>query len=136
VPATGNSIIEQQYSFTDLEANKIGVRYYRLKIVDNDGRVSYSAVRPVLFSNNIVWQVYPNPSNGLFNFNYQANDGTAVLIKLYDINGRKVKQYPAVATGFEQKAVIDLRDAGFSAGLYLLEATAGDRKQSFRLLKQ
>lgn len=134
--ATGNSTIEQQYSFTDLEANKSGVRYYRLKIVDNDGRVSYSAVRPVLFSNNIVWQVYPNPSNGLFNFNYQANDGTAVLIKLYDINGRMVKQYPTVATGFEQKAVIDLRDAGFSAGLYLMEATAGDRKQSFRLLKQ
>lgn len=134
--AIGNTNVQQQYSFVDPEANKSGVRYYRLKIVDNDGRFNYSAVRPVLFSNDIVWQVYPNPSNGLFNFTYQANDGTSILIKLYDVNGRMVKQYQTIATGFEQKAAIDLRNAGFSAGLYLMEATAGDKKQSFRLLKQ
>ncbi len=123
---------EQSYSFPDLENNKTGVRYYRLKIVDKDGRFTYSPVRPVVFSNDMVWQVYPNPSNGSFNFIYQANEGTAVQIKMYDVNGRVVKRSNTIATGFEQKINIDLQ----AAGIYLLEAIAGQRKQSFKLIKQ
>ncbi|MGH2552721.1 MAG: S8 family serine peptidase, partial [Chitinophagaceae bacterium] len=49
VVSIGNTSTEQHYSFIDIETNKSGVRYYRLKIIDNDGRFSYSPIRPVVF---------------------------------------------------------------------------------------
>ncbi|MBS1610651.1 MAG: S8 family serine peptidase, partial [Bacteroidetes bacterium] len=61
-----NSSSQQQYEFTDTEKNKSGVRYYRLKIIDKDGKYIYSEVRPVVFDGEISWQVYPNPSDGLY----------------------------------------------------------------------
>jgi hypothetical protein len=37
----GNSSTEQQYSYLDIENNKSGVRYYRLRTVDRDGQFKY-----------------------------------------------------------------------------------------------
>jgi hypothetical protein len=135
-PSHGNSTGEQQYSFIDAENNKSGVRYYRLKIIDGDGSTRYSAVRPVVFNDAVMWQVYPNPSTGVFNFVYQLNDGEPMTVKLYDVNGRTVKEYQVVANGFMQKMLIDMQQKQFAVGLYLLEATAGEKKQLFRLIKQ
>ncbi len=136
VSSRGNSTQEQHYSFTDLETNKTGVRYYRLKIVDIDGNADYSAVRPVVFNEEISWQVTPNPSSGLFNLNFQADQGEMMLVKLYDVNGRMIYNASIRANGFVQKTEIDLRKPGFAAGLYLMETMAGGKKQLFRLLKQ
>ncbi len=94
VSSHGNSSEQQHYNFTDIESNKSGVRYYRLKIIDNDGSFKYSAVRPVVFNDEISWQIYPNPSQGIFNLIYQANNGQNISIKVYDINGKSVLQYP------------------------------------------
>ncbi|HEY6062960.1 MAG TPA: S8 family serine peptidase [Chitinophagaceae bacterium] len=132
----GNSTTEQQYSFTDMENTKSGVRYYRLKIIDNDGSFKYSAIRPVVFNEEISWQVFPNPSSGIFNLTYQAADGEAMTVKLYDVTGKTVKQYQLSANGFVQKLSIDLHESRFANGLYLLDVKAGNRKQSFRLIRQ
>jgi hypothetical protein len=136
ISSHGNSATEQQYSFTDMENNKSGVRYYRLKIIENDGSLKYSAIRPVVFNEEISWQVFPNPSSGLFNLTYQANDGEAMTVKLYDVTGKTVKQYNIAANGFVQKLGIDLHETIFANGLYLLEATVGNRRESFRIVKQ
>jgi hypothetical protein len=132
----GNSVLEQRYQFTDLEPGKSGVYYYRLKIVDNDGAFKFSPIRPVVFDEEIKWQVFPNPSSGIFNLAYQASDGEGITVKLYDVTGKTVKQYYLTANGFVQKLSIDLHEQGFANGLYLLEATAGNKRQSFRLVKQ
>ena len=132
----GNSASEQHYSFTDMENNKSGVRYYRLKIIDNDGNFNYSAIRPVVFNTEISWQVFPNPSSGIFNLTFQSADGEATTVKLYDVTGKMVKEYHVTANGFVQKLIIDLHEPVFANGLYLLDVTAGNRKQSFRLVRQ
>ncbi len=136
ISSHGNSTTEQQYSFTDVENNKSGVRYYRLKIIDNDGSFKYSAIRPVVFNEEISWQVFPNPSPGIFNLTCQADEGETMTVKLYDVTGRTVKQFNVTASGFEQKLRIDLQEPGFGDGLYLLDVKAGDRKQSFKLIRQ
>ncbi|MDP4261023.1 MAG: S8 family serine peptidase [Bacteroidota bacterium] len=132
VSGSGNSVTERHYSFTDIENNKSGVRYYRLKIVDQDGRFSYSSVRPVVFNDEIKWQVYPNPSNGVFNLVYQVDGGSTINLRLFDINGKLIYHTQLVGDGFVQKHSINLQ----SSGLYLLEATAGEKKQLFRLIRQ
>ena len=136
VTSLGNSTTQQQYSFIDIEFNKSGVRYYRLKIIDNDGSIKYSAIRPVVFNEEITWQVFPNPSSGIFNLSYQANDGEIVNLRVYDISGKTVKQYQFIANGFVQKLIIDLKETSYSSGLYLLESILNGRKQTFRLIKQ
>lgn len=136
VRSQGNSDRQQRYSFTDIENNKSGVRYYRLKIIDEDGSFSYSPVRPVVFNDELKWQVTPNPSSGLFNLIYQANSGEMVSVKLYDINGRMVQQFDNLSNGFIQKLTINLGEAKFSKGLYLLEVKSAGQDHTFKLLKQ
>jgi len=139
IGSTGNSTTTKTYQFTDVENNKSGVRYYRLKITDHDGRITYSGIRPVVFNEEVKWQIYPNPSSGIFNLVYQASDGETVGLKVYDINGRQVKQSIYTANGFVQKAEINLAGNHFVPGMYMVEVTTGKnggQKHIFRLLKQ
>lgn len=136
VSSQGNSTTEQRYNFTDQEVNKTGVRYYRLKIYNNDGTFIYSGVRPVVFNDEIKWVVNPNPSSGNFNLLFQASDGVIVSAKVYDAAGKVVKQSTILADGFVQKLNIDLGGSAYATGLYLLEVTAGDKRQVFKLVRQ
>lgn len=111
---------------------KAGTRYYRLKTVDNDGRSSYSAIRPVLFSNDVQWQVYPNPSSGIFYVTMQAAEGESVNIKVYDVTGKVVQEHRLIATGFMQKIQISLS----VTGLYLAQVKVGGESRSFKLTRQ
>ncbi len=136
VNSRGNSSTEQRYNFIDIENNKTGVRYYRLKIIDRDGSFKYSAIKAVVFNDEIKWQVNPNPSAGVFQLLYQSSAAVPVVIKVYDISGKLVKEQKVLADGFIQKVVIDITASRFAPGLYLLEAMAGDRKETFKLVKQ
>jgi hypothetical protein len=131
-----NSTAEQQYGFTDGEKNKSGVRYYRLKVIDKDGNYFYSVVKPVFFDTDVKWQVYPNPSTGIFSFVYQASEGEQMTIKVYDIDARLIKELRPPVSGFVQKTTIDLQAARYTPGLYLIEVSAGEKKQLFRVIKQ
>jgi len=136
VASPGNSNSERVYNFTDNEAGKSGVRYYRLKVVDRDNTFVYSPVRPVVFNDEIKWQVYPNPSNGNYSLMYQLDQNEILNVKVYDVNGKLVKQVNLTGNGFVQNAQVDLRASRFSAGVYLLLAEAGERKYSTRLIKK
>jgi Subtilase family/Secretion system C-terminal sorting domain len=136
VASGGNSGTEQQYDFTDEELNKTGARYYRLKIINKDGSYSYSAIKPIVFGSEMKWLVYPNPSAGIFNLVVQQNAGEEVLVKLYDINGRVLKQVNEQTIGFVQKIQIDLTQSIYAGGIYLIEVTGGDQKQLFKVIKK
>ncbi len=135
VRSGGNSTTEQHYSFIDQEPFKTGVRYYRLKMLDLDGSFKYSPVRPVVFSRDINWQVYPNPSDGKFSLAYQCDPGEQVIIRLFNSDGKTVKQFELNGTGFPENIEIDISSASYSKGLYLLEVSAESSKQVFRLIK-
>ncbi len=126
----------QHYNYIDVEANKSGVRFYRLKIVDKDGRFTYSATRAVVFDAEIRWQVFPNPSTGVFQLVSQLNDGERLDITVHDANGKKVFQSKIMGTGFVQKTAIDLGSAAFAKGMYLIEANGGGQVKTFRVVKQ
>lgn len=136
VASNGNSTTEQQYSFTDIENNKSGIRYYRLKIIDNDGSFKYSAIRPVVFNEEISWQVSPNPSSGIFKLTFQAADNEPITVKVYDVTGKTVKQYQLNSNGFVQQLIIDLSERQYAAGLYLLNASMRNKEETFKLIRQ
>ena len=63
VTAKGNSF-PTRYSLQDLPANKTGVRFYRLKMVDKDGSFTYSAVKSIKFSDlkSGLVNIFPHPA--------------------------------------------------------------------------
>jgi hypothetical protein len=84
------------YQYLDTEANKIGVRYYRLHQIDLDGKDSYSPVRTVSFTSGEVLGATlvaaPNPFTDKLAFSFNGitpSVGTAQLT-LVDMVGRIV----------------------------------------------
>jgi hypothetical protein len=64
VKASGNSTRKTFYQFTDAGSLNAGVKklYYRLQMIDKDGRFTYSKVAIVEILNDKVFVVYPNPA--------------------------------------------------------------------------
>jgi len=86
VPASGNSSMEKQYNYKTELNNP--TNYFRLQMVDLDGKSRYSSVVSVISncsSNKIV--VYPNPVNNVMNIN--GLSGTNQL-SLLDEQGKVV----------------------------------------------
>jgi Subtilase family/Secretion system C-terminal sorting domain len=131
----GNSNIAKQYSFTDVEANKSGVRYYRLKIIYADGGYTYSAVKSVVFQDGITIMVYPNPSNGIFNMVYQLEEGQAIVLQIYNAEGKLIQKQITTASGFMEKIVFDFSGRTHPKGMYFFKLNAGTKQQSFKLIK-
>jgi F0F1-type ATP synthase beta subunit len=124
----------QQYNFTDIETDKFGKRYYRIKIIYGDGSVRYSDVRLVEFDDAVLGIVYPNPSTGVFNVVFQLPVGQQVQGSIINVNGQLVRRYHTVATGFPQTLTMDL--SSLSAAVYLLRLETNDTVKSFKLFRQ
>jgi hypothetical protein len=133
--ADGTEKSGQQYSFTDNENGKSDIRYYRLKMIDLDQTFQYSGAVSVVMDTKIAFQVYPNPSNDIFNIVYQANSGEYVQVNVIDLAGRYTSKNNLLADGSVQKFQVDLGSSQFSPGLYLVEIIAGKKKEIFRVVK-
>jgi hypothetical protein len=93
-------------------------------------------VRPVIFDDDIQWQVYPNPSKGEYKFQYNLAKNETMNVQIYDVMGRLVKEMKLTGNGFIEQATIDLRGVKFAPGVYLLKAGSTGKKYSIRLIKQ
>jgi hypothetical protein len=136
VVSPGASNSERSYSFTDVEPGKVEIRYYRLKIVNKDNSFMYGPVRSVIFNEEIQWQIFPNPSNGDYEFMYRAAQNKPLNIKIFDVSGKLVRQINLVGSGLQQRIPIDLKSVKFPPGVYLLFAEANGKKYSIRLIKR
>ncbi|RYZ18484.1 MAG: T9SS type A sorting domain-containing protein, partial [Chitinophagaceae bacterium] len=134
VDPLGTAAGSRRYSYLDARPGKSGTYYYRLRVRNADGSWQFSAIRPVLFSEQYEWNVYPNPSAGAIHLNFHAADGSTLRLRLYDGQGRLLRDWSRVASGFVEKETIDL--AGFAAGVYLLQADGPEGVRSFRLYKR
>jgi hypothetical protein len=57
-------------------------------------------------------------------------------IRIYDVNGKLVKQTSLAGNGFIQKAELDLKATRFASGVYLLLAETAEKKFSIKLVKR
>lgn len=108
--------------------------YYRLKIVDNDGKITYSSVIFIRTSAKTKISVLNNPFTEVIALQYNMSNDAVINIGLYNASGALVRkeQYKATAgTG-----TYTLYGVGtIPPGIYFLRAEAADFKQSFKLLK-
>lgn len=88
VGAAGNSSETIHYTFKDMEPDKSGLRYYRLKMFDTDGSFEYSETKVLEFHKPYDWDIYPNPNKGQFNIEVKSNISSSASFRLTDQLGR------------------------------------------------
>jgi hypothetical protein len=98
-----------------------GKNFYRLRMVDIDGRDSYSPVADLTLNHANVTAAYlfPNPAKGVVKL-YLPQAYTAAMVDIMDLSGRLL-QHTRV-----DRASAALSLSGINTGLYLFRITATD----------
>jgi len=131
-----NNQTTNSYVFTDVESNKSGARYYRLKVIDKDGTYRYSETKRINFGNSADWYVYPNPVKGTLQVITSADAGTNVEMKLQTVTGQVLWTKTAKGTGQLEKHQLNINGLHLAAGIYILEITAGAEVKRMKLVKE
>ncbi|CAN5444700.1 hypothetical protein BH10BAC3_BH10BAC3_09630 [soil metagenome] len=99
--AAGHSSTVKNYAFTDLNI-VAGPSYYRLKMVDMDGTVTYSKIARVVTTRNgfIITNVYPTPAASQLSITFNAPRAGKTTANVYDLAGRiLISKQVATASG-------------------------------------
>jgi len=83
---------KQDYESID-DQPEFGINYYRIKQVDFDGSFSYTDIKSVLFEEDFVVKLYPNPNrNRILNIEIGGLKKTEnVQVMVYNISGQLLK---------------------------------------------
>jgi len=117
--AAGNSSSVVNYQLTDNSAWVSEVRYYRLKIIDNDGKYKYSNIVKLSNKQTGNISIYPNPVTNAFIINLPDTKLIHSKATLSDANGKLVKN---ISINYQQQTV---NISELSAGIYMLRLADG-----------
>lgn len=91
VDAAGNSNLPNDYSFTD-QAPASGNNFYRVKLVDKDGKINYSEIKSLFFADVLRRTVLLSPNPGMSNVELLVTGNQSLLkVKILDAAGRLLK---------------------------------------------
>lgn len=136
VMAKGSHNGFNDYSFTDKNiALGHSVVFYRLRMLDYDGRTSFSDVRMVSFRNaNGSFSVQPNPFSKTLSVQFHAAGAEEVQLIISDLLGHVVlREMHSLHKGFN---VLQLDVASLPAGMYLIQCSTGAEVYTQKILKQ
>jgi hypothetical protein len=111
-PTNSNSVTNYNYwDKTPLN----GKNYYRLKLVDVDGKSTYSEIRLVNFDNTVPIKIYPIPAQDYVTVDLGGNDPSGYnSVVLLDVAGKQVLKQTITAA----KTTIDLNEV--TVGTYYI----------------
>ena len=142
VPGHGTTNIPQDYSYTDSTSHAPRL-WYRLKQIDLDGAIRYSAAVQVDIPTSIVsnshpsrfllHQNFPNPFNPSTVISYELPKSTRVRLSLFNTLGQLVEVLveEEQQTG-RHEATLDA--SSLASGVYVYRIEAGEYVQTKRLL--
>jgi len=113
-----------------------GTNWYRLKITEVDGKITYSKVVAIINDTKglLITSVYPNPVSSAATVTLSAAKSEMADMLLYDISGTVVyRRRSAIAEGTNNLSL----DLGkLPAGVYHLSVQSADSRAVYRLVKQ
>jgi hypothetical protein len=122
--AAGTSTEKREYQMPDDVSDLMQHKaiYYRVKLVDLDGKVTYSNVTVVKITAKLQVTAWPNPFQSTIAISINSDKATTFNVKMSDINGRLLRTVSQpVSRGTSQ---VTLRDFDrLPAGIYLLQIT-------------
>jgi large repetitive protein len=116
--AAGNSNSQTDYSFTDENPFK-GENYYRLELVDISGEKSYSNI--VLLNiegSGPAYNFYPNPTDDIVFYQFEANTNEILEIEVIDVLGRSLQKFDLTASTGLNSIPVSLEN--YPSGSYLV----------------
>ncbi len=120
----------EDIAYNTLDENPIlGVNYYRLKQVDNDGSYEYAPIVNVEFKAETSIRIYPNPFSSNVQVEILTENGASVASYLFDSTGRLAWQ------GQLHQGVQSLELPTLPAGVYWLETDLGNRVERVRVVR-
>lgn len=125
-PSNANTIIKT-YSFLHTKPVN-GKNYYRIKMVDKDGKFSYSSIRSVTFSNSDI-AVYPNPFKNQLTVTMAGGNAGQCILRLLDVTGKQL---------FMQKfnSSVTLNVGKLAGGMYIIQVNNSENILSYKVYKE
>jgi len=131
----GNSDFKTNYSFSDdISELPNGIIYYRLKLMDADGKHGYSEIKVIRLGNNDVVNVltYPNPVVNDLRVTVPSDwQGKQVNYELYDASGKIINM--VARSRASQTEVISMN--GVAPGLYIVKVDNGTVSSQQKIIK-
>lgn len=127
IATTGN------YSFLDASAGHyLEKAFYRLKMVDVDGRAKYSAVAVVSFDNAVVANIRPTVllAGQPIQVFITGNGQVRATVRLFDISGKMLSQKNEVS------GQTQVETNGLQKGTYVVNVLGSSFSKSFRVVVQ
>ena len=103
--------------------------FYNVNVTDFTINSAPASVEDVAFSG---FSLYPNPSNGTFNLNFNVIDTDKVSVQLFDVSGRLINQQNFFNTSASFAEKINFNKV--SSGLYLVKVTNGNKQTTRKLI--
>lgn len=127
---------QMKYAHTDASVNpQKGMAYYRLLMVDKDGKTKYSEVKLIRFSKqkeNLSITTYPNPVSNELRITIPANwQGKEVKFDIFNSNGQLVR---TIRNGYaSQTETITVNN--LAKGYYVVKAATGTEAAQQSIIK-
>ena len=134
--ADDNGQMNKAYAYKDALNNITkGIVYYRLKMVDIDGKFKYSSTRVIRLDeqgNQSTVVTYPNPTRNDLRINIPTSwQDQKVTFELFNVNGQNVKRIVNNKAGqTENLNVADIAD-----GVYIVKVSMGSETAVQRIVK-
>ncbi|HMR93346.1 MAG TPA: T9SS type A sorting domain-containing protein, partial [Chitinophagaceae bacterium] len=128
----------KHYEFRDGIASASGVLYYRLSIVDTDGKITYSKIVALRLGglttlNNFA--VYPNPFTSNVKMQINSARESKITVRISNAAGVQVASRNFTLQQGENIVVIKDLDA-LAPGLHMLEIISEDGKVTQKIMKR
>ncbi len=120
----------QQYSYTDYAA-KNPVLFYRLKMTDKSGIISYSPVLKINISSGTALSAYPNPVEKNIIITHK-NAQSGAVVRILSLNGNLLQLIPAQLNTTQTS--IDV--SKYVQGTYLIQFINASNKESLLFIKK
>ena len=130
VNAVNNNLTENKYlSYDDQPAN--GINYYRLKMIDRDGKFTYSDIRTIRYDRDaITISLQPNPADKSVAINFNTDKLNGVL-SITDATGKSIwSKTLNAASGLTYM----INTAVLQSGIYLVSFVNEERRFSSKLV--
>jgi hypothetical protein len=125
IVAAGNISGSHVYSFTDNSTWVSGTRFYRLKIVDIDGRFKYSNIIKLSLDADTPLTIFPNPATDVITISGLAGHGE---ITIAGLDGKEfLRQHNP-----RQSLVLNI--SKMPDGIYILQYTGSEKIKAQKLI--
>ena len=138
IKAAGKNTTKKSYTYFDKDAykQKSTTLYYRLKMVDEDGKFTYSPIALVRLGLPVVKgvQVSPNPASKYLRINISAAAEQDAQIRIINNNGQVVKSISTRLSSGNNQQIVGLEN--MAPGIYHAEVIIAGKSESTRFVKE